>query len=87
MYNKAIPRMFNLQEKYAINNSKKPFHPVFVIRSLLLRKLFFTFTLQQIYNLQNITDLKPANLRIFEHQEASETVPNAFQTVFTAFSK
>ena len=41
MYNKAIPRMFNLQEKYAINNSKKPFHPVFGIRSLLLRKLFF----------------------------------------------
>ena len=66
MYNKAIPRMFNLQEKYAINNSKKPFHPVFEIRSLLLRKLFFTFTLQQIYNLQNITDLKPANLRIFD---------------------
>ena len=32
--------MFNLQEKYAINNSKKPFHPVFEIRSLLLRKLF-----------------------------------------------
>lgn len=41
MYNKAIPRMFNLQEKYAINNSKKPLHPIFGIRSLLLRKLFF----------------------------------------------